>query len=207
MEEILAVRDTAAEETEYDSNSSEINCNIVQDFNKMAEEATKPTGKELLPKNIVSFPRNYSLVSSIEQAIPETSMSHVSHQDSNIIIEGDENISLQGYRTFVENPEILFIDKAVDIPNNVGADKIDQLLSNQNTILNILGQILVLNENMQQEIAAIKGSLNTTDYSAGIGVKNSFLCLENFPIDVDRNLEEFNNNLKDNSYKDLMVSC
>ena len=83
---------------------------------------------------------------------------------------------------------------------------LNKILSNQNTITNIVGQCFIQGEHLQAEIASLKCSIDFLKSVLDKDGPSDLHCLAEFPINDDVSLEEFNNKLKDSAYKNSMVS-
>lgn len=163
---------------------------------------------KFLPVNTLADSGSYSPISDGANSEMETSGITI---EPNMINQANGNVPNESYQIF-DNPQIVFVERPNNVSSNffvpppVNEDPSSLILSNQTTILKMIGQLCVNIEKMQSEISDIKCFLFSKESTAIKGGNNGFSCLEDFPINDENELEAFNTKLKDNRYKNLMVS-
>lgn len=85
-------------------------------------------------------------------------------------------------------------------------DKITYILSNQNTILNVIGQIFVNQENFQIDLTNIKLLLEVMGNSKN-NPEAELSLFSGFPLKSEDDLVQFNEKLADSKYKLTMASA
>lgn len=214
MEDLLRMRDTtAAEESTAELDSSqEIERN--DDFNKLAEASHKSNSEnQTLPGKHFAATENCLPISlqspTTSSQLPnptEIKKQKTFHEESNNVNSLQSQVLGDLGQVYV-----------LEVPRDDGAITINSenvtqppasfsMESKMDTILNILGQMFFKIENIEADIAEIKGSSRIGGSSmTSIGITN-IMSLDEFPIQDENKLYEFNAKLAEFSYNESLVS-
>lgn len=199
QENILSARDTTtAAEDASSLNSSSDRLDSAMDFNLVAEKlvSTQTQGAS-------TSQMTFSPISDDGNTYSNNTSQHFQEMPQDVVLNPTNIQLLPNIQTFYLDQETAEKLNPVAVgPNEV---KLDTIVKKLETLAQIVSEVVVDQKKLIQAVTDLKSRMESMNLMKENN-KVNFSDLDNFPIDNEMSLKNFNSKLKDQSYKENIVS-